>query len=232
MRSDLEQKLVKDFPLLYKGYKKQKSCMLFGFETDDGWYDLIYELSSKLEPMIQKYICEMTEKTCVCGELDTRHDDLTGQCFEIYQIPYQWKALNKWGHYSIACNIVDSKKLRNRLYVFYRRMRWTISRKINRILEKLCDYKILYKNKPSSCKQFQLEYPRAAQVKSKFAQLRLYLTHGTKEMYDLIHEYEEKSAKVCELCGKPSKIRNHKGWYIGLCDECETKYSKKGEIII
>jgi hypothetical protein len=32
--------------------------MPFGFECNSGWYDIIYDLSSKLEPLIQKFIDE------------------------------------------------------------------------------------------------------------------------------------------------------------------------------
>ena len=44
-------------------------------------------------------------------------------------------------------------------------------------------------------------YPRAAQVKEKFASLRVYLTHGTEEMHKIINEAEEKSCEICETCG-------------------------------
>lgn len=56
MRLELENKLCKDFPLLYRGRKKslQESLMGFGFECEDGWYELLYDLSSKLEPLIKK----------------------------------------------------------------------------------------------------------------------------------------------------------------------------------
>jgi len=42
--------LLKDFPNLYKQYylPPTQTCMCWGFDTKDGWYDLIYELSQKL----------------------------------------------------------------------------------------------------------------------------------------------------------------------------------------
>lgn len=45
--------LVKHFPNLYQDYgcDPKRSCMAFGFEVGDGWFDLIKELSEKLEPM-------------------------------------------------------------------------------------------------------------------------------------------------------------------------------------
>lgn len=50
MREDLEKKLLTDFPILYNQYSSppQVTAMCWGFECDDGWFDLIYELSQKL----------------------------------------------------------------------------------------------------------------------------------------------------------------------------------------
>jgi hypothetical protein len=61
-------------------------------------------------------------------------------------------------------------------------------------------------------------YHTAMQVKEKYAQLRIYLTSYTDEMERLIDEAEEKSATICEICGKPGKIRGT-GWLYTACDE-------------
>ena len=56
MKAEKTKKLWEDFPLLY-GHKDRsirESLIPFGFECGDGWYDLIYNLSSKLESIIQK----------------------------------------------------------------------------------------------------------------------------------------------------------------------------------
>jgi hypothetical protein len=44
VKEALVQKLEADFPTLYKEYNSV-------FDIGDGWFDLIYELSSKLEPL-------------------------------------------------------------------------------------------------------------------------------------------------------------------------------------
>lgn len=51
MKKELEKKLVEKYPNLYKDYggDMRKTCMHWGFEHGDGWYDLIDELSAKLE---------------------------------------------------------------------------------------------------------------------------------------------------------------------------------------
>lgn len=54
MRKELDNKLCKDFPNLYRdrGGRKSQTCMYWGFSCGDGWYDIIYRLSEKLEKLI------------------------------------------------------------------------------------------------------------------------------------------------------------------------------------
>ena len=62
---------------------------------------------------------------------------------------------------------------------------------------------------------------KAVQVKEKFGGLRFYTGATTKEVYDLISEYESKSYKTCEDCGdtKTAKRRST-GWIYTLCNKC------------
>ena len=57
MKRELDEKLVKAFPLLYadRGADKRTTAMCWGFSCNDGWFDIIWELSSKLEPLIQEF---------------------------------------------------------------------------------------------------------------------------------------------------------------------------------
>ena len=51
MTHDNTQKLFNSFPRLYRGRVKsvQESLMSLGFDCDDGWFDLIWTLSQKIE---------------------------------------------------------------------------------------------------------------------------------------------------------------------------------------
>ncbi len=54
MSPEKEKILLEECPKLYKhvyGDPKQ-TCMAFGIECGDGWFDLIYDLSAKLEKLI------------------------------------------------------------------------------------------------------------------------------------------------------------------------------------
>jgi hypothetical protein len=53
MKQELDDKLCRDFPNLYKerNLPMQQTCMYWGFECGDGWEPLIRRLSEKLEPL-------------------------------------------------------------------------------------------------------------------------------------------------------------------------------------
>jgi hypothetical protein len=53
MNAEHTKYLIEHFPKLYRGVDKPltESLMGFGFECGDGWFELIKELSEKLEPM-------------------------------------------------------------------------------------------------------------------------------------------------------------------------------------
>ena len=59
-----------------------------------------------------------------------------------------------------------------------------------------------------------------SQFKEKFGTANVYYYGGiTPYGQQLIHEFEEESADICEVCGKSGKLRG-KGCYMTLCDEC------------
>ncbi len=57
------------------------------------------------------------------------------------------------------------------------------------------------------------------QVKEKYGLLRVYMSWGTEEVFDLIDEYEKKSGTICEVCGEPGELKENKGWYSTSCDK-------------
>ena len=111
------KRLLKDFPKLYRQYNlpMTETCMCWGFDCEDGWFDLIYDLSQKLE-----------------------------------------------------------------------------------IVNPECE---------------------ASQVKEKFGGLRFYTDSCNEEGHKLIREYQAKSYTICEVCGKPGKLREDIGWIRTLCEK-------------
>jgi len=65
MNKEHTEKLLKDFPDLYKQYywPMQQTCMCWGFDISDGWFKLIYDLSKnivKINPKCEA--CQVKEK--------------------------------------------------------------------------------------------------------------------------------------------------------------------------
>ena len=51
---EFENLLVENFPKLYRDMRgdPSKTCMAWGCSVSNGWYDIIWELSEKVEPLI------------------------------------------------------------------------------------------------------------------------------------------------------------------------------------
>lgn len=69
------------------------------------------------------------------------------------------------------------------------------------------------------------------QIKEKFAGLRFYADNTTEEIDNMISDAEDKSYKVCEICGEEHNvgILNCNGWYSTLCMDCTKKNIMKRE---
>lgn len=83
MNKKNETKLLKDFPVLYAGrYKPMtETCMCWGFDVDDGWFDLIYKLSQnivKLDPT-----CEAVQVKEKFGGLRFYVNATTSEVFDL-----------------------------------------------------------------------------------------------------------------------------------------------------
>ena len=85
------------------------------------------------------------------------------------------------------------------------------------LIDKLCSDIQGVINKAPKVKQIQV-----IQVKEKFGGLRFYISHGTKEIFDLIHKAEAESFEICEDCGEIGKnIKTERGWLRTLCKSCK-----------
>lgn len=59
-----------------------------------------------------------------------------------------------------------------------------------------------------------------AQLKEKFGALRVYVSHKTKEIADILRKYEAISSHVCIECGKPDVPMTYGGWICPMCEDC------------
>jgi hypothetical protein len=90
VRRDLQDKLFSDFPKLYdRKADIRSSNMGWGFECGDGWYQLIYELSEKLQPLVHKSpdvdgdYCQVTQVKEKYGTLRVYLDWYTNEIYDL-----------------------------------------------------------------------------------------------------------------------------------------------------
>lgn len=200
-RKTFERRMTETYPLLYTDmYKNPKeTTMAFGFDVGPGWYDIVEELSKKLEnlikPIYENSVADPNSCCAMCGKRRQWHWFF----YLIHTVKYffmnKYKALKAY------------PKWRKRDKRFKKSIWYTL-------LYTLFKYK-WYR----SCGKWQPSYPKASQVKEKFAGIRFYMTWETNEMDALINEAEKKSYQTCETCGAPGIVR-HDGWMTTLCDSC------------
>lgn len=93
MDTKLSQKLISCFPLLYSECNNASgSLMDFGFEIQDGWFELIWQLSLMLEPIIHRHVKAERKPSCAkCACPKNKHyGHLTkkpGRCLSIHIDP-------------------------------------------------------------------------------------------------------------------------------------------------
>lgn len=97
MTPELDEKLCKDFPLLYKDRRSpmNRTAMCWGFDTGDGWYKLIYDLSAKLEPLI----AALPDDDCECGHNESEHKGWMGEV--------RCKGVWEWDSEVVKCSCAE-----------------------------------------------------------------------------------------------------------------------------
>jgi hypothetical protein len=61
------------------------------------------------------------------------------------------------------------------------------------------------------------------QIKEKYGELRIYVSHGTKELFDMIDRAEKESRNTCEICGSEKNIGCTLGYIQTICHDCIKK---------
>lgn len=236
MREDLDKKLVQRYPLLYgdRHGNMRHTAMCWGF-PGNGWYKLLNTLSYKLEGMIKKIVEENKnnpDARCVCGQKKSEHEDGTGKCLTIFQIPFfsRTELFRKWRR-GVPSNWKKGTRTERFKYWFVINVQWKVKHKVNGYFHRVFNLlkKIgIYRRVPSTCEKYHFDHPRASQVKEKFGGLRFYLTCGTDEMYEAIRKAEEEADRTCERCGMPGESRGG-GWIKTLCNRCNDDKGSRWE---
>ena len=116
MNSEHSKYLVKTFPTLYQNYggDMRETCMCWGFECGDGWFDLIKELSEKLEPLgiVAAQVKEkfgslrfytMGEPIEIADKVDALIDKAEDKSLETCEVCGEPGELNDGGWLSVRC---------------------------------------------------------------------------------------------------------------------------------
>lgn len=100
MNSDLDRKLCEAFPLLYadRYSNPTTSCMCFGFECGDGWFNLIWYLSSKIEPILVANITQELEYPLRAAQVKQKFGGL--RFYMTYSTPEITALIDKAASYS------------------------------------------------------------------------------------------------------------------------------------
>ena len=74
-------------------------------------------------------------------------------------------------------------------------------------------------------------YYRTSQIKEKYGTGRWYLSCSNDEMDKIISDWEDETAKTCEQCGKPGKMRGHHWVYTTCFDHADPEHRDSLEIV-
>lgn len=75
-----------------------------------------------------------------------------------------------------------------------------------------------WKNKYAKTEDEKVAQVVAAQIKEKFGTLRFYTNGSNEYVHGIISMAEAMSARTCEKCGSPGKVRGS-SWFYTSCDE-------------
>lgn len=95
MKQELDERLVKSFPLLYSDREgdMRSTLMCWGFTCGDGWFQIIWDLSEKIEAIIEQYVKDNPDLECShCNHIKSKHFGSAtknpGKCLAIFADPF------------------------------------------------------------------------------------------------------------------------------------------------
>jgi phage FluMu protein Com len=214
MNSELTQRLVKRFPVLYQEYHSPmtQTCMCWGFDHGDGWFEIIWQLSLAIEE-------------------ELGYSWLQKRWFLVKKGFFCW-----WNRVVYKQSPVqDDKRKQEGSGTKENPYRWVVVEKASRDWLARLAWKLFppprfddYRSWPAKLQRLGFKafvrWPHAGlavvQVKEKFGTLRFYCG-GTEAIDKYVRLAERLSSVTCEDCGKLGKV-NDSGWIRTQCDACRT----------
>ncbi len=215
MNSELTQRLVNRFPVLYQDYRSPmtQTCMCWGFDHGDGWFEIIWQLSLAIEEELHYSVAART----LVPRQEIVFPFVNNFFYKLSPIPQ-----DKQSRSALAQKISVSLGHRGESAAgfFGETGLQTIS---GRPFSTIITAGPRSFSSSGSRRSFAGRYTGFAvmQVKEKFGTLRFYCS-GTDAIDRYIRLAERLSALTCEDCGKPGKA-NDSGWIRTQCDDCRDK---------
>jgi hypothetical protein len=212
MNSEFTQRLVQRFPVLYQDYHSPmtQTCMCWGFDHGDGWFEIIWQLSLAIEEELNYSWLE--ERWFLAKKVFFR----------------EWNTLL----YKLS-PVQDDKKRQEGSGTKEDPYRWVVTEKARRdILASLASRVFPPRRSddfhtwPAKLQHLGFKafvrWPNTGfavmQVKEKFGTLRFYCS-STAAIDKYIRLAERLSSITCENCGKPGRTDNSSRVRT-LCDAC------------
>lgn len=215
MNAELTQKLLKRFPILYQDYDSPMThtCMCWGFDHGDGWFEIIWQLSLAIE------------------------EELDYSWFRKHWYLLMKSFFRSWNRFIYVLSPLRQDKRRQEgSGTKEDPIRWVVMEEAPRDLLARVAWKLLpplrfddYRSWTAKLQRLGfkafLHHPYTGfavqQVKEKFGTLRFYCP-GNEIIYTYVRLAEWLSSVTCEDCGKPGKA-NDSGWIHTLCDDCRNR---------
>ena len=237
MNKDLTRKLVTRFPVLYQGFydNMTETCMCWGFDHGDGWFDIIWMLSLAIEDelgytkrqersflrkkrwskrwnnLVYRMSPPEQNKYERVGS-GTKEDPYRHEMVERAQGDWLKRLARRWfADHSLGMRITN-KQLKCNLF------RLGAQCAIGKLQDLGLKVMVWHPDTGYAVQQ----------VKEKFGTLRFYAP-GNDRIYHLISLAEWLSAETCEDCGRYGKIREG-GWIRTLCDKCAKPATEEVEV--
>lgn len=215
MNKENTDKLLKRFPVLYQDYydPMSHSCMCWGFEHGDGWFEIIWQLSLSIEDALG-YTPLQKRWFLLKKKYAKKWNDLIYRLSPVVYNRYVMKGTGAKGD-----------PFQRVLVELAPDCDWlmTLAKKLP---DRSSDFKSTIGHFQSCGLKHFVVHPdtgfKVSQIKEKFGTLRFYCNiGGTIGRY--VSFAERLSAMTCDFCGKYGKTECVRGWYRTVCKDHSQK---------
>jgi hypothetical protein len=217
MKPENELKLLKRFPVLYRDYYSPMSqtCMCWGFSHDDGWFDIIWQLSLAIEDELNYWWIDK-KRIMFSHKMSRKWNNLIYRISPVSHPKYKMEGTGKIGDPFHQVLVEPAKAQWDEKIV---RFLFGQKQKIGKFeVDRIGLKGLTWQPK----RAFSVD-----QVKEKFGTLRFYCP-GNDRIRRYVRFAEALSARTCEICGGYGKLGHCGGWYSTRCEKCAKEQTREG----